>query len=153
MSDDVAAMKAASLGQVLIRAARRFNEAGLARVRERMGVPLRAAHLALFPHIDMAGTRATEVARRLGVSKQAVGPLVRDLVTWGMLEQVPDPQDGRARLLRFGGQPGRTLQDGLAVLMEIEASLAEELGPGRLVALRQELAALDAALDRLDAGP
>lgn len=153
MSEAIEGMKAASLGQVLIRAARRFNELGLARVRARLGVPVRAAHLALFPHIDVGGTRATEVARRLGVSKQAVGPLVRDLVAWGMLERVPDPEDGRARLLRFGDRPGRTLADGLGVLMEIEDELIAELGSERLAALREDLRKLDEALGGVGGGP
>lgn len=142
----VAAAKEASLGQVLIRTARRFNEQGLARIRGRWDLPLRAAHLQLFPHIDLDGSRATDIAERLGVTKQAVGPLIRDLVAWGALERVPDPTDGRAQLVRFSRREGRTLLDGLAVLGEIEAGLAQSLGTERLSALREELRALEAAL-------
>jgi DNA-binding MarR family transcriptional regulator len=144
---ELEAAKKASLGQVLLRTARRFNERGIARVRDHTGLPLRPAHLALFPHIDLDGTRATEIAARQGVSKQAVGPLLGDLVKWGVLERVPDPDDGRARLLRFSREEGMTLLDGLAVLSEIEAELARLLGTDRLDALRRELLALDAALD------
>ncbi len=117
--------KEASLGQVLIRSARRFNELGIARVRDRTGLPLRPAHLALFPFIDLDGSRATQIAERQGVSKQAVGPLLADLVSWGVLERVPDPADGRAQLLRFSRKPGTSLMDGLAVLFELEAEQAQ----------------------------
>ncbi len=141
--------KEASLGQVLIRSARRFNELGIHRVRDRTGLPIRPAHLALFPFIDLDGSRATQIAERQGVSKQAVGPLLADLVSWGVLERIPDPADGRAQLLRFGRKPGTSLLDGLAVLVELEAELARSLGAERLVALREELRALDAALDAL----
>ena len=68
---------------------------------------IRPAHTALFPHIDLSGTRQTALARRMGVSKQAVGQLVSELEQMGALERVPDPSDGRARLVRFAaGEAG-----------------------------------------------
>lgn len=33
----------------------------------------------MLPYIDLEGTRGTELARRMGVSKQAAGKAVRDL--------------------------------------------------------------------------
>ena len=140
--------KRASLGQVLFKAARLLNEQGVAEVRETMGLDnLRTAHMGLFPHIDLEGTRLTEIARRVGVTKQAVGQLVDELEAMGMLERVPDPADGRAKLVRFPG--GSTqLMRGLAVLGGIEDQLREELGARRFARLHRDLLALLEAIER-----
>src|SRR5256885_13963788 len=96
----LAARKQASVGQLLFKAARLFNERAMARVQRR--VPeARLAHTALLPHIDLDGTRQTEIARRAGITKQAVGQLVDDLIALGLVEREPDPLDGRAHLVRF----------------------------------------------------
>lgn len=144
---DLEAMKQASTAQLLFRCARRVDALAVGRIREALGLStLRTAHTALFPHIDLDGTRPTEVARRLGVSKQAVGPLLDELVEMGVLEKVGDPSDGRARLVRFVGG-GAALVDGLERLRGIEAELAEGIGPAHFAALHAALTRLDALLD------
>jgi len=148
-ADEFEARKRASLGQVLFKAARLFNEQAITRVRERTGHDIRTAHTAVFPHVDLAGTRLTELARRMGMSKQAAGQLVGELESMGVVERVADPQDGRAKLIRFAQEDGRlVLFDGLAVLMEFEAELAEELGRERVDALHDDLGVLLNALQR-----
>jgi len=142
---DLEAAKQASTLQLLFRCARLVNELGLARVRERYNKPgLRAAHTALFPHLDLEGTRLTELARRVGVSKQAVGQLVDDLEAMGALERVPDPSDGRAKLIRF---KGRWMLDGLGVLMELEQELGERAGAEEMAGLRRGVVAVLTALE------
>ena len=142
---DLEAAKRASVGQLLFRCARRMNEQAIARVRAATGQPVRTAHTLLFPHIDLEGTRQTELARRLGVTNQSVGVLVDELVEMGALERVPDPADGRARLVRFVGGEGALLH-GLGVLAGLERELADEVGAERWAALHDALVALDRAL-------
>lgn len=140
--------KRSSLGQVLMKAARLLNEQALGRVRERTQQDIRPAHTAVFPHIDLVGTRLTVIAERMGLSKQAVGQLVGDLEAMGAVERVPDPSDGRAKLVRFCQRNGKlVLFDGLAVLLEFEAELAAELGRERLDTLHDHLDALLGALE------
>jgi len=147
--DEVEAAKAASTGQLLFRCARLLNDLGLARVRAATGVAIRPAHAALFPHIDLDGTRITEIARRAGVSKQAVGPVIAELVEWGMMERVPDPADGRAHLIRYavGDDGEHSIVLGLRVLGTLEGELGVETGPGRWAALHDALTALLPALE------
>ncbi len=146
---EVEAAKSASVAQLLFKAARLLNERAVARVEAPAEGPrLRAAHTSLFPHIDLAGTRLTELARRLGISKQAVGQLVDELEQMGALERVADPEDGRAKLIRFSRQPGRSLLDGMRHLQAIEAELAAELGAARMTELREGLGALLELLER-----
>ncbi len=143
--------KRASLGQVLMKAARLLDEQALARIRVRTGNAIRPAHSNLFPHIDLEGSRLTVIAQRMGLTKQAVGHLVGDLESMGVVERVPDPTDGRAKLVRFTRRNGRSsLFDGLAVLAEFEEELAQELGDETMEALRVHLPKL---LDALEASP
>jgi len=150
--EELEARKRASLGQVLMKAARLLDEQALARVRARTQQDFRPAHTSLFPHIDLEGTRLTEIARRMGMSKQAVGQLVGELEEMGALERVPDPTDGRAKLVRFASRDGRpVLFDGLQVLAEFEAELREHLGDARIEVLREHLGALLDTLEELAA--
>lgn len=135
-----------SLGQVLFRAARLYNEAAIARIQAREP-RLRTAHTLLFPHLGPAGVRPTELARRLGISKQAVGPLLDDLVAWGMVERAPDPRDGRATVVRLTAAGGSAILDGLQVLHEIEGDLRRELGDDALDALHRTLLAVTDVLE------
>ncbi|MBV1857994.1 MAG: MarR family transcriptional regulator [Nannocystaceae bacterium] len=148
---ELEARKRASLGQVLIKAARLLNEQAMARVRELTWQDVRPTHTTLFPHIDLEGTRITEIAQRMGLSKQAVGQLVTELESMDVLERVPDPTDGRAKLVRFARRDGRLiLLDGLAVLAEFEDGLVKDLGRARIDALRENLGALLDVLESRD---
>lgn len=67
--------KRESVGQLLLKCARLLDERAVARVNREGGAQarLRPAHTRLVPHIEPEGTRLTELARRLGITKQAVG--------------------------------------------------------------------------------
>jgi DNA-binding MarR family transcriptional regulator len=139
----LAQAKRSSVAHRLFKAARMLNERALARVRDRIGFDVRPAHTALFPHIDLAGTRLTELARRMGISKQAVGQLVGELEEMGALERVPDPEDGRAKLVRFARRRGAlSLMAGFEVLQELEAELRASLGSELVDRLHEGLSAL-----------
>jgi DNA-binding MarR family transcriptional regulator len=144
---EIEVAKRESFGHLLLKAARLFNERAIARVRAETGADLRAAHTALLPHVDFAGTRLTELAARVGTSKQAVGELVAELEDMGMLRRDVDPSDARARLVRFTPRGKRALLHGLGVLGEIEAELAAALGVSALARLRADLGRLLRALE------
>ncbi len=146
MDDDVVERfdeaKRANVGQLLLKAARLLDERALARIRALPGAPeLRPAHTRLFPHISFEGIRATEIAERLGVTKQAVAPLVADLVRFGAVELVPDPRDGRARLIRWTPQGVQHMHHGLGVLAAFEGELRDVVGAQAMATLHQVLAA------------
>jgi DNA-binding MarR family transcriptional regulator len=143
--------KRASVGQLLFKSARLLNERALARVNREQGQPaLRPAHTNLLPHIDFEGTRLTEIAKRIGITKQAVGQLVADLEGMGVVELVADPDDGRAKRVRFTSKGMAGIRHGLDVLREIEAQLGERIGDKQMRALHRALLALVPALEQLD---
>ncbi|MDB4970427.1 MAG: transcriptional regulator, MarR family [Myxococcales bacterium] len=141
--------KQISVGQLLFKAARLFHERAMARVQAR--VPeAKHAHANLLPYIDLDGTRQTEIARRAGISKQAVGQLVDEMVAHGMLRRDPDPKDGRAQLVRFTDDGIEQMLHGIDVLDEIELELGGEVGAMTLERIKRGLVKLLPALERLE---
>ena len=136
------------MGQLLIRAARLLNERGVARVRRAGGPELRPVHVSLLPHLDMEGTRLTELGLRMGVSKQAVSQIVDDLEAMGVVARERDPSDGRARLVRFTRRGEEALLHGLGVLEGLEAEFAAKIGSGQMQRLRRGLLALLGELEK-----
>ncbi|AKU92088.1 MarR family winged helix-turn-helix transcriptional regulator [Vulgatibacter incomptus] len=139
--------KEQSVGQLLFRAARLWNEQAILRVQATRP-SIRMAHTQLLPHLDLDGTKLTELAARVGTSKQAVGELVDDLEEQGLLERIPDPSDRRAKRVRFTRAGRKELLAGLEVLVRVESELREELGSRRMDALAETLRRLVPILER-----
>lgn len=127
--------------EALFRAARLANEYALSRVREQdgKGKNLRASHTSLLPHIDLEGTRISTLAERAQISKQAVSELVEELDEMGVVVRMPDPSDGRAKLVVFTKEGKKSLLDGLQILREIEADLGARIGKRKMILLRRIL--------------
>lgn len=137
------AAKSESTLQLLFKAARRLDELALERSAQRSGLPrLRRSHTSLLPHIDLDGTRITDLAERLGVSKQAASQLVDDLEQLGVLAREPDPDDARAKRVVFTQKGQSGLLEGLALLRELERELEREIGSQPMAQLRTALAAI-----------
>jgi DNA-binding MarR family transcriptional regulator len=58
---------------------------------------LRPVHQPILRDLLTAGQRPTELAARLGLSKQSVNDMLRELERLGYITLVPDPEDGRAK--------------------------------------------------------
>ena len=138
--------------ELLFRAARLVNETAMGRVAMGGGGSgsLRQAHTQLFPHITSDGVRLTEIADRVGVSKQAIGPLVDDLEREGVIERIEDPLDRRAKLIRWTRKGERALLHGLAVLAGIEQEVGRQIGKQRLAELANTCERLIELLGEMD---
>ncbi|MET0595841.1 MAG: MarR family transcriptional regulator [Polyangiaceae bacterium] len=146
--------KKGSTAQLLFKAARLVNERAVARIREETGqTAIRATHTALLPHLDFAGVRLTDLALRLEISKQATFQLVEEMEALGLVERQGDPNDGRAKLIRFSKKGERALLHGLDVLGEIERELARAVGARRFVELHRALSSLVPILERGGSAP
>jgi len=134
--------------QLLFKAARLLDEEALLRVAKLPDRPrLRRSHTALFPHIDLDGTRVTDLAERVGVSKQAISQLLDDLEALGVVAREPDPADARSRRVVFTERGKKGLLEGLATLAKLEADLVRAVGEGPMRGLREGIVAVVAALD------
>lgn len=139
--------KQSSVAQLLIKAARLCNETALRRIQQRFPA-IRPAHTGVLPHIDWQGTRITELAVRMKVSKQAVSQLVQDMVTLGLLELRPDIADGRAKRVYFSQAGFEAMQEGLNTLGQIQTDVSAVMGTESIEQLLSLLQLLVPVLER-----
>lgn len=142
LNTEIAASK--STFELLFRASRRINDYALYSLYQKTGVPFRPSHTAMLPHINAEGVRASEIAKKLGISKQAVSKRINELVEFGTVERIPDPTDGRAMLVRFNSL---SILEGLQHLNVVEEEFSDSVGRREMDALAETLQAL---LDYLD---
>jgi DNA-binding MarR family transcriptional regulator len=88
------------------------------------------------------GTRLTDLAEQAQVTKQTATALVDRLEAAGYVERVPDPTDGRARLVRLTEKAAALLPIARAEEAQIEREWEAHLGPRRMRALRESLTLL-----------
>jgi DNA-binding MarR family transcriptional regulator len=138
---DLRARQETSLGYLLIRAGQEWNERALRTLGTTRGLPrLREAHTKLVPLLMTPdGIRLTEIAKALGVTKQAVQPLISELVAEGLVEVLPDAEDRRARRLALTSRGLRLAKVGTSILEAMEAELSETLGAKRTRELKAHL--------------
>lgn len=98
----------------------------------------------LYRHPE--GVWSTDLAARARITKQSMGYLVDYLEARGYAERVPDPSDGRARLIRLtprGWEMGGAIRH---LVMQAEATWADRIGDERVEELRRLLQELVVAL-------
>lgn len=107
------------------------------------GLPeIRPAHNAIFQLLPVEGARVTELAERIGTTKQAVGYLVAYLENHGYLERIPDPRDGRAQVVRRTDRGWLVNQTARRLVQEVQADWATQIGPEKMADLRELLGEL-----------
>lgn len=108
---------------------------------------IRTGHGPVFTFLRLDGARLTELAARARMTKQAMGELVRELELLGYVERAPDPNDGRARIIRFTAKGRRADEVGILAIRDIECEWAAAVGPAPMDALRSTLTALLQSID------
>lgn len=104
---------------------------------------IRPSHsVGVFRTVDAEGTRPGELARRAGVTPQAMAEFVRYLEGRGYVERVPDPTDGRARLVRLTPRGKKAAVAAHDAFAKIEERWKRALGARRYDELKEMLAAL-----------
>jgi len=83
--------------------------------------------------------RQTDLAERLGVSKQAVQQALKELVAKDLVRVLPDPHNGRQRIVEFTARGERMRDVAREGLRDLEALLTRRIGARRLAALYDAL--------------
>ncbi|WP_030562824.1 MarR family winged helix-turn-helix transcriptional regulator [Streptomyces aureocirculatus] len=130
-----------NLPQLLGAARNWFDEGLLAALAEAGAAPVSPTQVQLFAVLDDRGTTVSELARRMGVTRQTAHQAVHGLITAGLLEQVPDPASARRRLIRRTREGRRAHRQAVLVLERLEEQLAERIGQEAADALRTALEA------------
>jgi DNA-binding MarR family transcriptional regulator len=100
---------------------------------------LTPAQARVFQRIAPGGSRLTDLAAQAGITKQSAGFLVDQLERGGYVERVPDPADGRARLVRVAERGARSVEASREIVAGVEAEWTAHLGVRRMVQLRRIL--------------
>ncbi|MGZ4618392.1 MAG: MarR family winged helix-turn-helix transcriptional regulator, partial [Frankiaceae bacterium] len=79
------------------------------------------------------------LAEQAGITKQSAGFLVDQLERAGYVERVPDPADGRARLVRVAERGARSVEASRGTVAQVEAEWTAYLGARRMAQLRRIL--------------
>lgn len=138
--DDVPDHVVALLGQVLDGFRREMVEVA----RESGGGPpeiqgLRSSQVRLLSLTPREGMRVTDLAVRVGMTKQALGEFANELERLGHLESVRDPSDRRVRILRPTERGLLAVAASDEVIASVEARWRERLGPRKWDQLRRLL--------------
>jgi DNA-binding MarR family transcriptional regulator len=107
---------------------------------------LNAAHVGLWRYPGLDGLRPSQLADHVGITKQSVNDLLAHLEGQGYLRRIPDPADGRARVIRLTPK-GRRLEETIyAEARAAQQRIAEILGPRRFAHLHSSLELLAQSL-------
>lgn len=130
-----------NLGFLLVRAFRWFEE-GLAKNPDTAHLPrLSGTQFMALVSLDEGGTSIAELARRVGVTRQAMHQMVGELQRANLVETVNSPTDRRVKLVKLS-LLGRTLDEKAASALDsLEAKLRTRLGKDALESLRTHLSA------------
>src|SRR5918994_2816892 len=133
-------MTGSDLARGLLAAHRTLASDLVVELEERGWPDIRASQASLLLNVDRrAGTRLTELARRAGVTKQAMMVVVDELEVRGFVRRTPDPEDGRAKVVRLPAR-GRTLAaECRRAVAAVEARAKRTLGGRRYEGLREAL--------------
>lgn len=97
----------------------------------------------IMTNVACGVTRPAELARRIGISRQAVQQLIADMTERKLLVLEPDPDDARAKVVRYhprGQELGRIT---MMALERIDAVIEERVGRRALQELRRSLLSSD----------
>ncbi len=100
------------------------------------------AQCRVFQRVSPDGSRLTDLAGEAQMSKQSAGVLVDQLERLGYVRRVPDPKDGRARLIVIEPRGRQAVKVAMATLDEILSEWKAHLGARNFTLLGEILGQL-----------
>jgi DNA-binding MarR family transcriptional regulator len=125
---------------------RAMDERVIRAMRE-AGVNVTVAQARLAQRISDEGSRLTDLAEQAQVTKQTASLLVAALEREGLVARVPDPADGRARIIRFTPRGQAARIHARDVVTGVEQEWTDHLGPELADSLREALTTLRDLVD------
>jgi DNA-binding MarR family transcriptional regulator len=131
------------IGWQLWQASRNWTETFVMRLQAAgyPGVTLALANVLGHLSRDKA-VRQTQIADRAGLTKQAIGQFLEELEKLNLIERIPDPADGRARLVQYSNSGRKFLNIADQIKSEIEDEYEAKIGPQNLEDLKKLIDAL-----------
>lgn len=118
----------------------------LAGLHARGFTDLTAAHLNVLQHPGPDKVRPSELAARIGMSKQALNYLLGQMEQGGYLQRRDDSGDQRSKRIHLTDRGDRAVKAIREIVMDVEAEWEHELGASQFTELRQLLTRLYSAV-------
>ena len=131
----------ADLGILLTTAMRGFVDLLHAELVKRGYGEVRPAFGVVFRALRDGPLTLTELAARLGVTKQAAAKVVDEMDAKGLLRRRADPSDARAKLLELTARGRGAMRTAIAIGADLEARLREHTSDAAVVGTKATLAA------------
>jgi len=144
------AWRHSNIGRLLHNAVNRFENRVLKLMLEAGHGEARYSHLNLTRNLDVWGTRTTALAKRAGMTKQAMGEIVEQCEKLGLVERRADPTDARAKIVVFTEAGLEWLNAFRTALETAEQEMCAEIGYLRVDAIASALAVYGASYDPLE---
>ncbi len=111
---------------------------------------IRPDHLRLISIVADDSVSNNELARRAGVSKQAMSKMVADLERHGFIDVQPDPNDSRAKIISMSNSGVDFLEYFQTCNKPIEKQFREIIGEEKTEKLREILSELAEGLIKIE---
>lgn len=95
----------------------------------------------LMTNVVLGVRRPSEIARNLGVSRQAIHTTIRQMTELGMLELVDDPEDRRSKIVEIAGAGPQMREHAQEAMQLMTRELEARIGKARVRALTEALGA------------
>src|SRR5919106_35358 len=86
----------------------------------------------IFHYLREGGLRLTELAEHTHTTKQALLYTINQLEAAGYVERVPDPTDGRAKIIRLTERGWEVRRVGDEIIASIEHECVQQLGEEKM---------------------
>ena len=134
--------KGAELALLLLGGFQEIVDEVVTGLAERGHPGVRAMHEFALRAIDTGADTASELGRRLSVSKQAAAKTIAALEMLGYVERRADARDARRKQLRVTPRGREMVAIGAALFDEVRERWAREIGDKKLEAMESQLTAL-----------
>lgn len=130
-----------------------FDDALQAALRRHGWDIVTRAQSLLFANLATGEHSPSRLARNLGVTRQAISQMLSDLETRGLILMETDPNDRRARIVKFSEKSASLRDAARSVLVQLETELEKRLGRKVFAAMKEGLQTEWGALPELEPVP
>ena len=100
---------------------------------------IRPAHTIIFALVGAEGMRISELTARAQTTKQVMNYLLNTVEKNGYIERIPDPTDGRSKIVRLTERGLQASRTGRQIIFDIESEWTEKFGEEEMRQLRSLL--------------
>ena len=130
--EDLDQFRKLNIGQSLMEVARHFQKHAIGGFAAEGYTQIQGSHQAILNHLSLSGTRLTDLAERAAITKQAMGQLVDEMECLGFVERIQDPNDGRAKIVKFTAKGHALMNAGTRVGASVQQEYSALIGEKKM---------------------